>query len=254
MSNLKETLARLSKLTAQNQGGGSKVNYYSPKNGKNNILVFPTKETGDPFLTWGEHKSLQDVEWKTVPCEKQNKGEECIVCQVVKDLQDQNWKGNFKIWKPIEMKLRYFSPVVDLDDLEKGLQWWGYGKSVLGQFENWLLNLDEGETPFYDLDNPEKIIINYDKAADPSLKYKLEHKAFKGMTEEIRSLADGIKPLVEVMTFSKTKEELAELLEAYMSKIAEDLEPEEETDPISEPASVPSPGITKLSKLKTGQA
>ena len=249
MSNLKETLARLSKLTAQNQGGGSKVNFYSPKNGKNNIIVFPTTETGDPFLTWGEHKGLQDVDWKTVPCEKQNKGEECIVCQVIDDLKAQDWKGNFKIWKPIEMKLRYFSPVVDLDEPEKGLQWWGYGKSVLGQFENWLINLDEGELPFYDLETPEKVIVNYDKNADPALKYKLEHKPFKGMTDELRALASEIKPLTEVMKFSKTKEELAEMLESYMSKIADELSGEE--TPEEPEQEEPKAPIKKLGALKS---
>lgn len=262
-NNLKATLERLSKLTAQNQGGGGAgVKFFSPKPGKNNVLVFPTKETGDPFLTWGEHKSLQDVAWKAVPCDKKNKGEECIVCQVVKDLQDQNWKGNFKIWKPIEMKLRYFSPVVDLDDIEAGLQWWGYGKSVLGQFENWLINLEEGELPFYDADEPEKIIVSYDKNADPSLMYKLEHKAFKGITDEIKALAAGIKPLADVMKFSKSKEELAELLEAYMAKIQDELESEEQTDGPDGPESAetsdetqtPKAGEVKLGKLKGGKA
>lgn len=255
MSNkLQETLARLAKLNAQNgkgSGNGSSMKYFSPKKGKNNLLFLETKETGDPFLVWGEHKGLLDADWKTVPCNAHNKGEECIVCQTVKDLQKENFKGNWNIWKPIEQKKRYFSPVIDLDDLSAGLQWWGYGKSVLGQLENWLLNLEEGETPFYDLNSPEKVIVNYDPDADPSLKYKLDKKALREVPAEVEKAMSEIKPLNEVITFSKTNTELAELLEAYISKIQTQLESEDETDESEKSEDeAPQPHIGKLSSLK----
>ena len=257
MSNdkLKSTLERLSKLTAQNQGGSS-VKFWNPKPGKNNLLVLPTPETGDPFLIWGEHKSLMEPAWKTIPCVKHNRNEECIVCSVIDDLKSQNWKGNFNIWKPIELKIRYFSPVVDLDDIDAGLQWWGYGKSVLGQFENWLLNLEEDEKAFYDLESPEKIIVNYDPDADPSLKYKLEHKSLKNLPENLDELMKEIKPLTEIFKFDKKKEEVAELLETYMAKIQSGLTEEttetETTETDATPATPPAPEIKKLNGLKAG--
>ena len=254
-NNLKSTLERLSKLTAQNQGGGgSMTKYWSPQKGKNNLLVLPTEETGDTFLTWGEHKNLLDVSWKTVPCVKQNKNEECLVCQVIDDLKKQNWKGNFKIWKPIELKTRYFSPVIDLDNVDAGLQWWGYGKSVLGQFENWLINLEDGETPFYDSETPEKVVVNYDPDADPAMKYKLEHKALKSVPEEVEELKKDIKPLNEIFKFNKTKEELAELLECYMNKIQEEIEGDDEnsnsTEETNDTEEAPKQTIKKLDALK----
>lgn len=259
MSNkLQETLARLAKLNAQNgKGAKGEMKYFSPKKGKNNLLFLCTEETGDPFLVWGEHKGLLDKDWKTIPCNAHNKGESCLVCDIIKDLQKQDWKGNFNIWKPIEQKKRYFSPVIDLDDLNAGLQWWGYGKSVLGQLENWLLNLEEGEAPFYDLESPEKVIVNYDPDADPSLKYKLDKKALKEVPAEVDAAMSKIKPLTEVLTFSKTNEELAELLESYMNKVhtsleeAEDETPDAEEDAAEETTSQ-KPQIGKLSNLKKG--
>ena len=223
---LQATLVRLSKLTAQNQST-SGVKYWKAKPGKNNLLVLPTPETGDPFLVWGEHRSLTEPTWKSIPCTKHNHNDECIVCQIIDDLKAQNWKGNFNIWKPIELKIRYYSAVVDLDDLEAGLQWWGYGKSVLGQFENWLLNLEEDEKPFYDLSAPEKVIVNYVAEADPSLKYKLDKKPLKQLPEGVAELAETIKPLSEIFKFDKKKEEVAEMLEVYMTKIQESLESDE---------------------------
>lgn len=263
MSNkLQETLARLAKLNAQNgkQGNGGSVKYFSPKKGKNNLLFLATEETGDPFLVWGEHKGLLDKDWKTIPCKAHNKGEECLVCSIIKDLQKQDWKGNFNIWKPIEQKKRYFSPVVDLDDLSAGLQWWGYGKSVLGQLENWLLNLEEGETPFYDLENPEKVVVSYDPDADPSLKYKLDKKTLKEIPSEVEKAIKEIKPLVEVITFEKTDEQLAELLESYMAKIQSELEQTDddetqtdETQTDETQSEGKKPQIGKLSGLKKNQ-
>jgi hypothetical protein len=258
---LQSTLERLAKMAAQNTGGGSKVKYWEPKQGKNNLIVLPTVETGDPFLEWGEHKSLQVPSWKSVPCAKFNKGEECLVCSIIADLQAQNWKGNFNTWKPIELKVRYFSPVVDLDDLEKGLQWWGYGKTVLTQFQTWLLNLEEDETEFYNISSPSKVIVNYDKDAEPTLKYKLDKKDLKHLPEglDLAKVQEEIKSLNDLMgNYYKKDEELTELIENYIKNIQEGLAEEEEDDENKQESETsPSkeeeakPKVTKLDGLKT---
>ena len=118
-NNLQKTLERLAKMNSVNtKTVTSSVKYYKTKPGKNNVLVLPTPQTGDPFLEWGTHKNLLDVSYKDIACTKHNKGEDCVICQVVEDLKKQNWKGNFEIWKPLELKVRYFSPVIDLDDID----------------------------------------------------------------------------------------------------------------------------------------
>lgn len=221
-SNLQKTLERLAKMNSTNTkpaaSGGMK--YYKAKPGKNNVLVLPSPTTGDPFFEWGTHKNLLDVSYKDIACNKHNKGEECVICQVVDDLKKQNWKGNYEIWKPLELKVRYFSPVIDLDDIDAGVKWWGYGKTVLTQFENWLMNLEGDETPFYDIESPEKVIVSYNPEGAPTEMYKLDKKTLKPFAKEMHDKwALDIKPLNEVMTYEMPQEKVVKALEDYMEKV-----------------------------------
>jgi len=222
-NNLQKTLERLAKMNSTNtKTTTSSVKFFKAKPGKNNILVLPTPQTGDPFLEWGTHKNLLDVSYKDIACNKHNKGEECVICQVVEDLKKQNWKGNYEIWKPLELKIRYFSPVIDLDDLEGGVKWWGYGKSVLSQFENWLLNLEEDETAFYDTNSPEKVIVSYNPEGAPTEMYKLDKKSTKAFGKELNEKwAADVKPLNEVMTYEMPQDKVVKALEDYMAKVAD---------------------------------
>ena len=226
MSDLQKTIRRLKGMTSNAKGGSLK--YFKAKKGKNNLLFLKTEQTGDPFLEWGFHKNLLDPAWKGVPCSKFNKNETCLACTVVEDLKKSNWKGNMPLWKPIEQKVEFYSPVIDLDDLAAGLQWYRYGKSVLSQMQNWLINLEEDESPFYELTAPEKVIVTYDPDADPALMYKLDKKSLKTLPENIEELLKGIKPLTELITFEKTEEEMGDLLNTYMSQAEAALEEAEE--------------------------
>lgn len=220
-SSLQKTLERLAKMNSTNAKVASNtVNYFKAKAGKNNIVVLATPQTGDPFLEWGTHKNLLDQAFKDIACNKHNKGEECLICQVVDDLKKQNWKGNFDIWKPLELKIRYFSPIIDLDDIEAGVKWWGYGKSVLTQFENWLINLEEGETPFYAAESPEKVIVTYNPQGSPTEMYKLDKKSTKPFGAELNEKwSASIKPLNEIMTYEMPQEKIVKALEDYMEKV-----------------------------------
>jgi hypothetical protein len=239
-SNLQETLARLNKMTSQKKGtGGKKIKYYKAKNGRNEILVLPFKETDDPFLQWGEHKNLQDPGYLSVPCSAYNHGESCPVCDVVSDLKNEDWQGNKDIWMPIETKTRFYSPVIDLKNIDEGVQWFSYGKTVLAQFETWLMNLEEDELPFYDLDSPEKVIINYDKEADASLRYKLDRKILKKIPDEIFDLhEDGLEGIADEMedikelldAWKKSDDVLAQMIDDYLKAITAELEEEKEEE------------------------
>ena len=222
---VQSTLERLAKI---NPPRGEKVakNYkeFKAKVGKNNLLILPTPMTGDPFLDWGSHKSLLDLPSKDTACNKHNHGQECLICDVIADLQKQAWKANFPIWKPIEKKIRYYSYVIDLDNISEGLQLWSYGKSVLSQFETWLKDLEGDEKEFYDQESPEKIIVTYDDKADPMNMYKLNKKPLKAFDKkQVAEWTSEIKPLNEIFKFDKTNEEIEVLLQTYTNKIQESL-------------------------------
>jgi len=233
---LQDTIARLTKMASQKKssGTGKKINYWKAKQGKNELLVLPFPDLGDPFLEWGEHKNLLEPSYLSIPCAQHNSGEPCPVCDVVKDLKNDNWKGNKEIWSPIETKTRFYSPVIDLNDVEAGIQWFSYGKTVLSQFQTWLVNLEEDESAFYDLQNPEKIIVNYDKEADAALRYKLDRKVLKKLPEgleDLEDLVENMDSLPELLNqWKRSDEELAQIVDDYLRTVTEALAETEESD------------------------
>lgn len=235
---------------SRKDASSSQVKYFKAKDGKNNLLLLPTPFTGDPFLEWGTHKNLLDKPYMDIACTKHNKNEECLICDVVEDLKRQNWKGNFNIWKPLELKLRYFSPIIDLDNVQDGVQWWGYGKSVLTQFQAWLMNLEDDEKAFYETDSPSKIIVNYNSGAAAADMYKLDKKPLKAFdiaTNE--KWAESIKPLHEIFRINKTQEEIAECLDRYMQRMKNELA-DIDAHSTEDDGSKPSISKSKLDKLK----
>ena len=252
-NNLQKTLERLARMNSANKTttttAKSTVKYFKAKPGKNNLLVLPTPfGSNDPFLEWGTHKNLLDQAWKDVACIQHNKGEECVICQVVEDLKKQDWKGNYNLWKPLELKIRYYSPVINLDEVDAGVQWWGYGKSVLSQFENWLLNLEEDEAPFYSTERPEKIIVSYNDQAAPTDMYKLDKKliAKPYSASQNAEWAEQIKPLNEVMTYEMPQEKVLEALEGYLDRRKNELD----ATSVDEESTEDSPSSKKLDSLK----
>lgn len=248
-TNVTSTLARLAKMNSANSktktASKSTLKFYKAKQGKNSLLLLPLLETGDPFLEWHTHKNLLEKAYMDIQCNALNKGEECLICQVVEDLQKADWKGNYPLWKPLEVKTRYYSPVIDLDDIEAGVQLWGYGKSVLAQFETWLLSLEEDEKAFFDIDSPQKVLVNFNSTAAPADMYKLDKKPLKPFpAEQVAEWQGSIRPLKEVMGAGKSDDEIAAALENYMEKMkdqvnATDLDDEQ-----------PSPAAKKLGGLK----
>lgn len=247
-TNVTSTLARLAKMNQANgkakPTGKTTTKFFKAKPGKNNLMLLPLSETGDPFLEWHTHKNLLEKAYMDIQCNALNKGEECLICQVVEDLQKADWKGNYPLWKPLEVKTRYYSPVIDLDDIEAGVQLWGYGKSVLSQFETWLLSLDEDEKAFFDVESPQKVLVNYNATAAPADMYKLDKKPLKAFpAEQVTEWQASIRPLKEVMGNGKSDEEIASALEGYMEKMKDQVAATE-TDETSTPAK------SKLGSLK----
>ncbi len=256
-SNLKNTLARLEQLNQRNsgKGGAGSVKYFKPKQGKNNLVALPRIiESGysDPIYEWGVHKNLLDQPFMTVDCDLFNHRTDCIICECVKDLKQANFKDNMYLWKPMEQQVQYFSPIVDLDDISAGVQWWRYGRTVLSQFTTWLSNLEEGETPYYDIDNPEKIIVSFDKNATAMEMYKLEHKALKlpFSKQQFEDYASSVKPLPELLRQRHTQEDQSVLVSKLMDRLKEEIENAMAGEDLDDQGNKASISKAKLEKLK----
>jgi hypothetical protein len=227
-SSVQATLARLAKANAGNKKAaatGEKTPFFKMKEGKNNIMILEVPFSEDPFMPWAGHKNLLDQEWMEIHCDLHNHNKECIVCDVVDSLKKQDWKGNMPLWKPIEQKIKHFSWVIDLDDTDKGPQLWSYGKSVSSQFETWLANLEEEETPFYLKDNPEKIVVTFDKNKTAMEMYKLDKKVLKPFAaSQYEDWQSKTKSLPDIFDrYAKSQEDISELVDRYTLRMQEEI-------------------------------
>lgn len=223
-------LAKLEASLGKKKGAG-KIDYeaakkamWKPKTGKNQIVIFTPAFGSDPFTMWGFHKGLQEVDYYSVPCDHMNKDEDCIICDVVSQLKNENWEGNKHLWMPIEQKIDTYAPIIDVSSaaaIAEGPKWFRVSKTIMTSLVDSIKNLEEGEVPFFDLENPQRIIINYDKTQSPATQYSVSFKDVKEkeIVARIPEWAAEIQPVGNYI-FSKTQDANKKLVEEYFARMA----------------------------------
>lgn len=230
------------------------------KEGKNQFVFLVPNHQEDPFFEWGFHQNLLAEPWYTVPCDAHNKGESCVVCNMVDAMKESDWKGNRHIWQPIEGKTEFYAPVINVESeatIAEGPKWLKLTTTMMSQIFEWLNNLEDGEVPFYDEEQPERIIINYSKDADPKSKYKLDKKSREAFSpKQLEAWKEVIQP-VQTYFFSKSQDQMKKIAEEYLERIENlaatttaDVEPKEEV--IEQTVKSETKAASKLSSLKTG--
>lgn len=206
----------------------AKKAFWKPKDGKNQIAVITPEGLSDPFVSWGYHKGLQEVEYYSVPCDKMNKDEHCVICEVVDQLKAENWEGNKHLWMPIEQKIDTYAPIIDLSSaatIAEGAKWMRVSKTIMLQMIESLKILEEGEVPFFDLENPQRLIISYDKTQAPASQYNVSFKDMKDkdIIAKMVEASHNIRPVGDFI-FSKSQDSNKKLVEEYFARISNVLE------------------------------
>jgi hypothetical protein len=193
---------------------------------KNNIVFITPEGAEDPFTFWGFHNSLQETAYWSTPCDEFNKNSSCVVCKVIEDLKSENHEGNKHLWYPIRQQIEYYAPVIVVDSeatINEGVKWLRLSKTVMSQLTEWLRNLEKDEQPFYSDEEPQKVIINYDKKAAPMEQYKLDKKNFKGFADEqLAEWRTNLKPIAEFI-MSKKQEEVTKIVDGYFERVAKEV-------------------------------
>ena len=267
VSQVANVLAKLNKVLKKGGNGNrdfkaiaeaKKKDFWKPKPGKNTVLMFSKNGQDDPFTFWGSHKNLQETDYWTVPCDEYNAGANCTICEIVKSLQAEDRDGNKHLWKPIEQFTETYVNIIDYSSagtINEGAKWWRISKTILEQMSNSIINLDEGELPFYDMNEPKRLILTYNKDAVPASQYAIEFKPLKEIpTEEQYNLwSSQIKPIADYFP-SKTESELKVMSEGYFdrqAKLIDDSEDESESgDETTNTTPVETPAQSKLAKFK----
>lgn len=206
----------------------AKKAFWKPQSGKNQIAILTPAGQSDPFVMWGYHKGLQEVDYYSVPCDKMNKDEHCVICEVVENLKAENWEGNKHLWMPIEQKIDTYAPIIDLSSaatIAMGPKWMRISKTIMTQLILSIQNLEEGEVPFFDAEAPQRIILDYDKTETPANQYKVTLKGLKekDTIKMMAEFAQSINPVGNYI-FSKTQDSNKKLIEEYFARISSNLE------------------------------
>ena len=149
----------------QNRGGnnGGNANFWRPQDGEQTIRILPTPD-GDPFKDYWFHYNVGNKPGFLSP--KKNFGEDDPLDSFVRKLFGEGTEESRKLAKDLMAKQRFFSPVIVRGEEDRGVQVWGYSKTVYETLLNLVLNPEYG-----DITDPETgtdLVIVYGKPAGAS--------------------------------------------------------------------------------------
>lgn len=140
-------LDRIKKKQAELKEKKTRRDFWSPKEGPNEIRVLP-HWTGDMeadfFYETAYHKEL-GPDKETVICLKFERNEDCPICNIIGELYKTKSKDDAAWAKQIRMQRRVYWNIVDLKEKEKGAQVWMTGVDVLEQVLDYCSNIKYGD-------------------------------------------------------------------------------------------------------------
>jgi hypothetical protein len=121
--------------------------FWIPKSGVNLIRILPPKEEGLFFYEVRVHYLPNDF---PIKCPRQD-NEPCPICELVDNLRRSESAEDVERSRRLSAKRRYLMNIIDLDDLESGVQVFPAGREVLRQLLTYFVDPDWG-----DLTDPDK--------------------------------------------------------------------------------------------------
>lgn len=150
--NLDRMREKLNAVTGK--GGGSRTEFWKPKDGENNVRIVPTPD-GDPFKEKFFHYNVAQGGFL---CPKKNFGDNCPVCSFANKLWNEGTEDSKKMAKNLFAKQRFFSPVLVRGEEDQGVRIWGYGKMAYEKLLTIVLDPDYGDVTDPESGNDLKIM------------------------------------------------------------------------------------------------
>lgn len=217
--------------------------FYFPKKEINNIRFLPhwTWDLNeDPFYETMYHKNLGDDKKKSVICLKFEKKEYCPGCEAVDAFYHTRNKDDAAFAKSIRAQTRVYWNIVDLDDLEAGVQVWMTGSDILDQVIDWITNPKYGDIT--DPIHGRNCTLRFTKGEHTKSGWN-EYKIQPDPTESVIEPA-WFEHMVDLTTFIKITpaDEMKELIygKEIVDAVGSSLKPEEKPATTVLPPSTPS--------------
>lgn len=227
---IKKMKAKLAAL--QNKGNG-KTNFLKIEEGKKYQIRVVLPADGDPFKEFWFH---YEIGKNSILCPKKNFSEECAICNFASKLYKENTEESNKMAKKFLARQRFFSPVVVRGEEKEGIKVWGYGKNAYQDLINLVLNPDYG-----DITDPEQgtdLALSTSKAPGQSFPMtkitpaRKTSKLCQGNSSDCKELLDTL-PDFEKLHTRKTTEEVATILDEYLSGDHSEEDTEKESSEVS---------------------
>ena len=229
---IKKMREKLNKLNDKS-GKGKTTQYWKPiENADSSIRIVPT-EDGDPLKEFYFHYLRSEKKFQSVLCPKKNFGENCPMCDLVSKLYKEGDEESRKMAKDMSAKQRFFSPIVVRGEEEKGVQLWGYSKTIYEELLKLMLNPEYGDIT--DQDEGLDLVVSSSKKAgkmfaETSLTPKRKSSPLASRKELITEIVNHGTDFDNLFE-RKTASQVAEILDNFLKGGGD------EGGEVSEPAS-----------------
>ena len=229
---IKKMREKLNKLNDKS-GKGKTTQYWKPiENADSSIRIVPT-EDGDPLKEYYFHYLRSEKKFQSVLCPKKNYGENCPMCDLVSKLYKEGDEESRKMAKDMSAKQRFFSPIVVRGEEDKGVQLWGYSKTIYEELLKLMLNPEYGDIT--DQDEGLDLVVSSSKKAgkmfaETSLTPKRKSSPLASRKELITEIVNHGTDFDNLFE-RKTASQVAEILDNFLKGGGD------EGGDVSEPAS-----------------
>lgn len=212
--------------------GGGQSDFWKPKDGRNLIRILPIGgvlpsdwTTPYPLLLSGVHSNVGLSLRETIYCPRLTHNQACPICNFVWKLYNTKNENDLKLARNIKGYNRVLANIIDLADIESGVQKFAFGKTLARKIMTYME--DPEFMPLLDAETGHNFIVikkkvdnypNYDDSR-PEVKTMALAQIFPKWKE---SAYDLKKEIVE-KTYDELMKVLTDTKKAILSTSSEDL-------------------------------
>ena len=154
--NLNDLKTKIEKEKQQADRGKYKNIFWKPSQPETTVRILPYKHGKSPFNELYFHYGI-GPDKQTILCPKHTFGKaDCPICEHVSNLYAQNTEESKLIAKGLRAKIRYYVPIINKSEIEKGVEarpyFWGMAPSVYESILKYILE----EEDYGDIANPKE--------------------------------------------------------------------------------------------------
>jgi len=187
------------------EGEGQSRDFWKPKDGRNLIRILPIGgvlpsdwETPYPFIMSGVHYNVGLSMKELVYCPRLTHNKACPICQFVWKLYNTKDENDIAIAKRIKGANRVIANIIDLADVDKGVQKYAFGKTLARKIQSYMK--DEEFKPLLDAEQGHNFVVikktvdgypNYDDSR-PEVKVTTLAQIYPNWKKEAKDLRKEI--------------------------------------------------------------